>query len=111
MDFKYIKHNAWQGMLSEAFGRPVNINMDNTDIQWEDFYSSLPPLSPRDIIALQSRYGDKMTFKEIGKKIMRLDGKGPLTNQGARLALDKALRKLRHPKRRKMFEVLLLKGA
>ena len=55
---------------------------------------------PRQVEAFTLRYIDNLTLREVGEKIGRLDGTGPLGKHGAFLLVRKAARVLSHHSRK-----------
>jgi len=70
-------------------------------IHFAGLFEMLNTLNPREADILEKRFKDKMTLREIGIA-------HNLSNERVRQILAKALRKTRHPEKRRMFQAVSL---
>lgn len=99
-----VSCSAWFGILSDVFQVDLAERMDSVDIRWEALNLALEGMEDRQILALQARYGENFTFKDIGQKIGRKDGTGPLSREITRQVLCRSIRMLRHPARMRVLK-------
>jgi DNA-directed RNA polymerase sigma subunit (sigma70/sigma32) len=73
-------------------------------------------LTPRESFVMKERFGltpgdsTPKTLEQVARHVPRMDGgKGPVSRERIRQIQAKALRKLRHPNRRKQLDVYLVR--
>jgi hypothetical protein len=100
--------SAWLGILSEVFRVDVASRLDSIDVVWSELRWALEGMEARQIIALQARYGDKLTLDGVGRIIGRKDGSGPLSREITRQVINRAIRTLRHPNRLRVIRASIV---
>lgn len=91
-----------QRLWGEVFGLEGIPKLDEKKVL--TLLSSLPH---REDLAVRLRFGFQghpRTLEKVGKKLSRAGGKVGVSREMARLILESALRYLRHPSRRKVWE-------
>jgi hypothetical protein len=99
---------AWLGILGEVLQVDVASRLDSIDISWRDLNWALEGMEERQVLALQSKYGDGLTLDGVGKAIGRRDGSGPLSREIARQVINRAIRMLRHPNRLRVIRASIV---
>jgi hypothetical protein len=99
---------AWLGILSAVFQVGIALKLDSIDITWEALPWALEGMEKRQILALEARYGDKLTLEGVGRTVGRKDGSGQLTREIARQLVDRSIRTLRHPARLRVLKAAIV---
>lgn len=100
-----MKHNLApsQRLWIEVFGVYGLPRLDERKVL--DIVAQLPQ---RQAQAVRLRFGFKgtpITYEELRRVLFRLDGKGSISRETARLEIKRALRALRRPKWKQQWEV------
>ena len=84
------------GLLATIFGEPATDSAVPAEV-WQQVVDSLPPRS-KEVVLL--RFWGCLTIKEVGRQLLRADGKGRGVSYGrAQQLVAKSLWQLRHPSR------------
>ncbi len=103
-----VRPSAWLGILAEVFQVDVALRLDSIDIVWADLNWTLEGMEERQILALQARYGDKLTLEGVGRVIGRKDSGGPASRETARQVINRAIRTLQRPNRLRVLRASIV---
>lgn len=91
---------GWIALLEEIYGVKIADKLDSIDIAYAGLEAALHLLEKREIMALKLRYFDGLTLRDAGQQIEnKANGLTGITPTCFQQILNKAFRKLRHPKR------------
>lgn len=99
---------AWLRVLEEVFLVDISSKLDSIDISWPSLNWALEGMEDRQVFALESRYNHRLTLEGVGKAIGRRDGTGPVSKEIARLAINRAVRMLRHQNRIRVIHAAIV---
>lgn len=90
---------AWIGVLSDIFQTDISEVIDSIDLIPEALDAVSATLDARQVVALEARYGMRMSYKDAGRFIRNKRNANPASHQTARLVTRTAIRRLAGPRR------------